>query len=320
MIEWFDLRFFPPAASTVAERIDTLFLFELGVLVFFTVAIAAAVLYLSVRYRTANLVDRQGAPDTSLIVEGFWFGIPLVIVLVMFGWGTSVYSTMTVLPQDEALVVHGIGKQWMWKFQHPGGQREINDLHVPVGQPVVVRLASQDVIHSFYVPAFRVKQDVVPGFTTTIWFEATEPGRYRLYCAEYCGTQHAGMGGWVHAMAPEAYADWLAGSPVEEGIEEIGERLFTELGCTGCHVNSPLAPSLEGIYGRPVALQDGTQLEADDAYLRDAILRPEKHLVAGYQPLMPTFQGRVSEEELMALLAYLRSLDGTGSPSPEVPR
>ena len=212
--------------------------------------------------------------------------------------------------------INVIGKQWMWKVQHPEGNREINELHVPVGRNVKLTLASQDVIHSFFLPSFRTKMDVVPGRYTTEWFQATKIGSYHLFCAEYCGTKHSGMVGRVVVMDPADYEDWLTkGQPGPTLVQE-GERLFRELGCSGCHLGSSIvrAPPLEGLYGKPVPLQSGVIVIADEGYIRDSILLPNNQVTAGYEPVMPTYQGHVTEEEILELIAYIKSL---GSATPE---
>jgi cytochrome c oxidase subunit 2 len=203
-----------------------------------------------------------------------------------------------------------VGKRWMWKVQHVTGQREINELHVPVGVPIKLNLASEDVIHSFYVPAFRIKKDAVPGRYNVTWFQASKPGRYHLFCAEYCGTQHSGMIGWIHAMEPAQFQAWLAGGAAGVSLAAAGEKLFEELACGTCHRagSQSRGPALEGVFGKQVRLASGQTVIADEDYLREAILTPSARIVAGYQPVMPTYQGLVSEESLLQLIAYLQSL------------
>jgi cytochrome c oxidase subunit 2 len=237
-----------------------------------------------------------------------WTAAALLIAFGLFAWGADLYAER-VRPPADALHVLGLGKQWMWTFEHPGGQREIDELHIPVGRPVVVELASQDVIHSFFVPAFRVKQDAVPGMSTNVWFEATQPGSYQLFCAEFCGTQHSAMHGTVFAMQPEEFAAWLDAQPAGDDLAARGGQLFRALGCSGCHMGGNVrAPDLAGIYGRPVALADSTTVVADTRYIRDSILDPAKEVAAGYDPIMPSFAGLLGEDELQELVAYIRSL------------
>jgi cytochrome c oxidase subunit 2 len=228
--------------------------------------------------------------------------------MVVFVWGARLYAMVMLSPPANALEVYAIGKQWMWKFQHPGGQREIDALHVPVGHPVKMTMTSQDVIHSFYVPAFRIKMDVVPGRYTTIWFEASKPGVYHLFCAEYCGTNHSRMLGQVVALPPTQYEEWLSSNRQVEPMAAAGARLFQQMGCAMCHDVTSLAPPLAGVFGSPVTLATGETVRADEGYIRESILDPRAKVVAGYGPIMPTFQGQLSEEELTQLVAYIKSL------------
>ncbi|TPK69586.1 cytochrome c oxidase subunit II [Mesorhizobium sp. B2-4-19] len=305
----FGIPFFPQEASSAARGVDVLFYTLFAFAVVLGLFLTFLVVGYAVKYRVGSSADRTGERARSLPLELIWTMASLIIAFIFFGWGAVLFVRRDHPPAD-AIEIAGLGKQWMWEFRHPGGQREINELHVPVGRAVVVSLASQDVIHSFFVPAFRVKQDAVPGRTTRVWFIATEPGRYHLFCAQYCGTQHSAMGGWVTAMAPEQYAAWLDSQGEGETLAASGEKLFRALGCSGCHGNSSKvrAPPLEGIFGRPVALANQQTEIADDRYLRDSILVPNKEIVAGYEPVMPSFDGLVDEGELQMLLAYLRSL------------
>jgi cytochrome c oxidase subunit 2 len=229
--------------------------------------------------------------------------------MVMFFWGASLYFT-AMRPPEDALEVYVVGKQWMWHFQHLEGRREINELHVPVGRPVKLIMTSQDVIHSFYVPAFRIKMDVVPGRYTTTWFEAIKTGEYHLFCAEYCGTAHAGMGGRVWVLKPTQYEQWLGGGIGEEPLAMAGERLFEQLGCGTCHRADAAGrgPMLHGLFGTPVQLQTGETVRADERYLRASILNPRAHIVAGYPPIMPPYEGQISEEGLVQIIAYIKAL------------
>jgi cytochrome c oxidase subunit 2 len=303
------LPLFPEVASTIAGRVDALYYFLVVVSGFFAGLIFLLIFSFAVRFRRRSEDEQPPQILGNIALEVTWIAIPFILVMIMFVWGASLYFTVTHPPAG-ALEVFVVGKQWMWKFQHPEGRREINELHVPAGYPVKLTLTSQDVIHSFYVPAFRIKMDAVPGQYHVTWFQATKPGRFHLFCAEYCGTSHAGMGGWVEVMKPSDYEQWLQTGAVEEPLVAAGERLFQGLGCSGCHSpNSAVhAPRLDGIYGRPVPLQSGHVVIADEGYIRDSILLPQKDVVAGYVPIMPSFQGRISEEELMQLIAYIRSL------------
>lgn len=307
------VAFIPGSASTFAPEFNALFLslvaFSVGLCLFLTIL----VIYYAVKYRRGSPATRQGRRARNAWLEAGWTSATLVVAFILFAWGASLYMQRFQWPSG-AIHIIGVGKRWMWKFQHPGGQREINALHIPVGMPVVIELASEDVIHSFFVPAFRVKQDAVPGMSTNAWFEATAPGTYHLFCAEFCGTAHSGMTGWVTAMAPQAYAAWLNAQPELESPVAQGAALFRALGCSGCHENGTVrAPKLHGIYGHPVPLDNGQTVIADQRYIRDSILDPKKEVVAGYQPIMPSFAGFVDESELMALTAYIQSLAAEGS-------
>lgn len=308
---------FPEQASTIAGRVDALFLFLIAVSVFFGLLIASLVVGFAVRYRRRSPDERPAAILGSVALELTWSIIPLGIVLIMFLWSAEIFFSMVRVPPG-AMEVYVVGKRWMWKAQHMTGQREINELHVPVGVPVKVTLASEDVIHSFYIPAFRVKRDAIPGRYQTMWFEATRPGRYHLFCAEYCGTKHSEMIGWVVAMEPAAFQAWLAGGPAETSMAAAGERRFQELGCVTCHRGDTQGrgPVLQGLFGRPVRLAAGGSVTADEGYIRESIVNPAAKIAAGYQPIMPAYQGLVTEEGLMQLVAYVQSLGGAGERSP----
>lgn len=301
----------PEQASTFAKRVDLIFGVFMGINLLLTLTVAVVALYCTVKYRQGSKADRSNPPESSTRIEITWVTALTVIVLAIFVWAARAYFDMYA-PPARAIQMYGIGKQWMWKFQHPDGQWEIDELHVPVGQPIKLLLASQDVIHSFYVPAFRVKQDVLPGRYTMAWFEATKPGRYHLFCAEYCGTQHSGMIGHVIVMDPAEYEQWLKGGPVARGqpMAEAGQQLFQSLGCSGCHRadGTGLGPPLAGVFGKPVPLQSGEIVIADERYVRDSILLPTRQIVAGYNPVMPSFQSRLGEEQLLQLVEYIKSL------------
>ncbi len=292
----------------MASRVDLLYFYLLSVSAFFTLAIWAVVVFYAVRYRRSkHPVPVQIEGSTRLEVA--WSVIPLLISLTMFVWGAAIFFSMNRPPRG-ALEIYVVGKQWMWKFEHVGGQREINELHVPVGRDVRLNMISQDAIHSFYVPAFRVKQDVLPGRYTTLWFRATKPGRYHLFCAEYCGTKHSGMIGWVEVMEPAQYQAWLSGGAAGGSLAASGEKLFRDLACNTCHSadSGARGPDLVGLFGKPVELEAQRTVVADENYLRESIVDPRSKLVRGYQPIMPTFQGQISEEGLLQLVAYIKSL------------
>jgi cytochrome c oxidase subunit 2 len=311
--------FLPEAASTLADQTDALLLFWLGVSLFFAVLIAGLIVVFMVRYRRRPGGDHAPDAHGSLMLEATWTAIPFVIAMILFFWGASLYAKIRLVPAD-AMQIDVVGKQWMWKLQHMEGRREIDELHVPVGRPVKLVMTSEDVIHSFYVPAFRVKQDVVPGRYSSIWFEATKPGTYHLFCAEYCGTLHSGMIGRVVVMEPAAFEGWLAGETPGSGnlpVAAAGEALFRAQGCGTCHRpdGSGQGPPLAGVFGKTVALDTGGTVVADETYLRESIMNPTAKVVAGYKPLMPTYQGLLSEEDVMRLVAYVKTLapEGGGS-------
>jgi cytochrome c oxidase subunit II len=309
-----DVALFPDQASTVASRVDHLYYFVIGTTVAVSSAVAVLVIFFAVRYRRrGNEVPRP--IHGSTLLEITWSAIPLGIALAMFAWSARLYLVL-MTPPDDALDVYCVGQQWMWKVQHVDGQREVNELHIPVGKPVRVILTSEDVIHSFFVPDFRTKQDAVPGRYTQTWFEATKPGRYRIFCAEYCGTRHSKMIGWVVAMDPKEYSQWLS-SKADLSLAQRGRQKFLKYQCVTCHsgTSDARAPNLEAIYKREVHLNDGRTVIADDNYLRESILNPPAKVVAGFEPIMPTFQGVVSEEDLLELLAFIKALPPGGTPS-----
>lgn len=301
---------FPEVASTIAARVDALYFFLVAVSLFFFALVCALVLVFAVRYRRRSEADRPEEIHGSLSLELLWTIIPFGLSMVMFGWGAVVYFDM-YSPPPESMNIYVVGKQWMWKIQHPEGNREINELHVPVGTPVRLIMTSEDVIHSFYVPAFRIKMDVLPGRYTSVWFEATKPGKYHLFCAEYCGTKHSEMVGSVYVMEPGEYQEWLVrGSASVQSMSQAGEQLYNQLGCGTCHeqVSGARGPSLYGLYNRSVELMTGETVTADDTYLRRSILEPSAQIVAGFAPLMPTYRGQVGEEDILKLVAYIKSL------------
>jgi cytochrome c oxidase subunit II len=299
----------PQQASVQAGQVDAIFFFMVAVTAFFSLLIAGLIVFFAIRYRRRQDDEVGVAIHGSLVLELMWTIIPFFIAMGMFGWGAKVFFDLYRVPAG-AMEIFVVGKQWMWKVQHGGGQREINELHVPAGRPVRLIMGSEDVIHSFYIPAFRVKADVIPGRYNTLWFQATSPGRYHLFCAEYCGTKHSGMIGSVVVMEPTDYQAWLSGGPVSDSPAAAGEKLFTSLACVTCHSGDSASrgPNLTGIFGHEVELQGGGKVVADEAYLRESIVNPQAKVVAGFPPIMPPFQGMVSEEQLLQLIAYLKSL------------
>ena len=323
---------FPDQASTVAARVDNLYFFMIAVSAFFALVVTVMVVYFAVKYRRRH-DDEVGEPiHGSLALELLWTGIPFVIAMVMFVWCASVFFAIVRVPA-ETLDIYAVGKQWMWKFQHREGQREINELHVPVNTPVRMILTSEDVLHDLYFPSFRVKTDAIPGRYTQVWFNATKVGSYHIFCAEYCGTKHSGMIGKVHVLSAEEYQAWLGGTATGETLAQRGEKLFTQLACITCHNadSQGRGPVLNGVWGHTVQLANGNTVTADAAYVRESILNPMAKIVAGYQPLMPTFQGQVTEEQLLALTEYIKGLPAAqsapaaapaapGTPAPAAPQ
>jgi len=305
---------FPEQASTYAAEVDALFFFLIAVSVFFSLLIAIAVVHFAIKYRRRSETERPKAIAGSLRLEIAWTVIPLAIVLIIFYWAARVFFQWAT-PPDDAIEVYVVAKQWMWKMQHLSGQREINQLHVPVDRPVKLTMISQDVIHSFFVPAFRIHQDVLPGRYTTVWFQATKPGRYHLFCSQFCGTGHSDMIGEVIVMEKESFQAWLE-SQAEGSPASAGRKLFQKLQCVSCHSADARAraPVLEEIFGKQVPLADGRSVVADISYLRESILNPEAKIAAGFQPIMPSFQGQVNEEELLQLIAFLRTLRAGQTP------
>ena len=303
------LPFWPPTASGYASQINVLF----GALLIVGALTAGLVFFLMLffanKYRHGSNADRSGTTKKTWRFEVSWTVATLLIFVGLAVWGADIYLHL-YNPPANAVQIFVVGKQWMWKAQHPGGQREINALHVPVGQPIRLVLASQDVIHSFFIPALRIKQDVVPGRYETMWFRADKVGRYHLFCAEYCGTDHAHMGGWITVMEPRDFGRWLQAQGGQETLAAQGKDLFRRYGCSGCHEagGTVRAPRLEGVFGSPVPLSDGSVVIADERYVRDSILDPKAQVAAGYAPVMPTFAGQIGEDDLAKLVAYVESI------------
>ena len=305
----FGIPLFPERASTIAGEVDALYFFLVGLSVVMSVLIATLVVGFAVKFHRRHADDVGAQVHGGLVLELAWTFVPFLITLVIFFWGAKVYFVMAS-PPEETLNIYVVGKQWMWKVQHTTGQREINQLHVPVGRPVKLIMTSEDVIHDFSIPAMRVKADVIPGRFVQIWFEPTRPGTYQVFCAEYCGTQHSRMIGQVVVMEAMAYQTWLSGGAAEGSLASTGEKLFEDLACNSCHRpdSRGRGPVLRNVFGHSVQLHDGTVVTADENYLRESILTPAVKVTAGYQPVMPAFQGLVSEEQLLALIEYVKSL------------
>jgi len=300
---------FPFGASTMASRVAALYLFLIAVTAFFSLLIAGLIVYFAVKYRRRSPDAVGERIHGSVMLEIGWTVVPFLITMVIFMWGASVYFAMAS-PPAETLNIYVVAKQWMWKFQHLDGQREINELHVPVGRNVKLITTSEDVIHDFFVPAFRMKADVLPGRYVNIWFHATTPGRYHLFCAEYCGTRHSGMIGEVVVMEANEYQEWLSGGAPEGSLASAGEKLFADLACNSCHRpdSRGRGPVLNGLFGQTITTDAGEMVVVDEAYIRESIVNPSAKISAGYQPIMPTFQGLVSEEGLLELIEYVKAL------------
>lgn len=303
-----ELPLFPVQASSVAANVDHLVYFLLAVAAFFSVGIFVSIFYFAIRYRRRSELEIPPKVHVGLTLEVAWTVIPFGLTMVMFVWGASVFFKMS-RPPDDAKQVYVIGKQWMWKLQHMEGQREINELHIPAGQAVKLTMTSEDVIHDFFVPAFRTKADVIPGRYTTTWFTPTKPGKYHLFCSQYCGTNHSEMIGWIYVMEPRDYQAWLSGG-AQGTLAESGQKLFQDLACSNCHHlnDQGRCPNLRNLYGTQVALTDGSHVLFDESYIRESIMSPSAKIVAGYQPIMPTFQGLVTEENVLQLVEYIKSL------------
>ena len=305
---------FPAQASTLAPQVDNLYFFLIAVTAFFALLVVILVTVFAIKYRDDTGL-KVGAPITgSVPLEIGWSLIPFIIAMAIFVYATVVYFNI-VRPPAETLEIYSTGKRWMWRFQHIDGQSEINDLHVPRGRPVKITFTSEDVLHSLYIPAFRVKADAIPGRYSSIWFTPTQTGEFHLFCTEYCGTKHSGMIGTVTVMEPMEYQAWLSGGGGQT-MTARGEQLFQQLACVSCHLSdgSGRGPSLAGVFGTQVQLASGDAVVADDTYLRESILRPQAKLVEGYQPVMPTFQGLVNEEGVMSLIEYIKSLQQANRP------
>jgi cytochrome c oxidase subunit 2 len=309
---WFPLH--PPAASSIADDVDKLHFALTGITLFFTALIFCTIFYFMIKYRRRSEDEQPAKTVTYLPLEITWTVIPTLICAGLFVWASSLYVRNS-RPPSASTEIFVIGKQWMWHLQHPEGPREIDALHVPVGVPIKLTMTSEDVIHDFYIPAFRIKKDVLPGRYTSIWFQATKIGTYHIYCGQFCGTEHSQMIGWVYVMSPTDYAAWLAGGSNNESMAQAGERLFSQLGCVTCHIadGTGRGPSLAGIYNKPEKLKSGESHVVDETLIRQAIVDPNSVLLPNYPPIMPTFQGQINEEEVLQLIAYVKSLGQQGA-------
>jgi cytochrome c oxidase subunit II len=304
------IPFIPESASTLSWKVDALYFYLSGVTLFFTLLISIVLIFFVIRYRRRTPYEIPRPVAGSHKLETLWTVIPFVIAMTIFGWGASVYYEQYRPPRN-AVEIYVVAKQWMWKIQHSTGQREINELHIPVGRKIKLVMTTEDVIHDFFVPAFRLKTDVVPGKYTTQWFEATKPGTYRLFCAEYCGMNHSGMIGQVVVMEPREFDNWLSGNAGNTTPAVAGQQLYQSLGCVSCHGangEGGRGPTLAGLFGRQIQLANNQTIVAEEVYLRESIINPQAKLVEGFGPIMPTFQGQVTEDQLMQLLAFIKSL------------
>jgi cytochrome c oxidase subunit 2 len=304
----YPLLFWPFSASQSGTHVDLLILAFTAVTLLLTVPIFIGITYFALVYRANRQVDRGHTSNRNVKIELSWMLIPFALTLAFFAWGAQIFDREQHPPAD-AMEIQAIGRQWMWKFEHPGGQAEINNLHVPAGQPVLINMISQDVIHSLYLPSFRVQMETLPDRYTKVWFTADRTGTYRLYCSEYCGTDHSIMDGDITVMQPADFAKWLNQAGSSQSLAAVGKRLFSQYGCSGCHgaASTVRAPSLAGLFGSPVPLSGGGTLIADDTYIRDKILNPDHQLIAGYKQVMPSFANLIPEDDLIQLIAYIKS-------------
>ncbi|MGE5263391.1 MAG: cytochrome c oxidase subunit II [Acidobacteriota bacterium] len=319
----FGLKLFPDQASTTAWPVDAVFLFILALSLLVLLSIGGAILFFVIKYRRRSEDEIPPQIEGSNRLELAWTIIPFGAFMVFFFLGANIYLS-NAQPPPNSMEIYVVARQWMWKFEHAEGQQEINELHVPVGRPVKLIMTSQDVIHSFFIPDFRIKQDVLPDRYTTAWFEATKPGRYHLFCSQYCGTEHAEMTGTILVMEPAEYQGWLSGGGIDaQSPADAGRKLFEQMGCAGCHQTNGrgAGPSLEGVFGTTVRLQGGGAVKADEDYVRESILDPTAKIVEGFQPVMPSFRGKLTEQQIMALIAYIVNIGAQpqGAPPGETP-
>jgi cytochrome c oxidase subunit 2 len=309
------IPFIPESASTVSSKVDALYFYLSGVTLFFTLLISGVIVFFVIKYRRRSPFEIPRPISGSHKLETMWSVIPFIIAMSMFAWGAQIYFENS-RPPTNANEIYVVGKQWMWKIQHSTGQREINELHVPVGRKIKLIMTAEDTIHDFFIPAFRIKADVLPGKYTTQWFEATKAGTYHLFCAEYCGMNHSGMIGTVVVMQPSEFDNWLSGNAGQQSPAVAGQQLYQSLGCVTCHGatgEGGRGPALVGLFGRKVDLTNGQSLTADEGYVRESIENPQAKIVAGFGPIMPTFQGQVTPEQLIQLMSFIKSLQVTGA-------
>ncbi len=297
----------PEQASTISKGVDYLFYFLTANALFFAGLIFVLIFVFAIRYRRRSKDELPEEVKTHMALELGWTAIPAFLCVVIFVWASVLFFRNSRAPRN-SMEIFVVGKQWMWHIQHPEGKREINELHVPVNRPVKLIMTSQDVIHDFFIPAFRVKKDVLPDRYTSIWFEATETGKFHIFCAQYCGMGHSHMGGWIYVMPETEYQKWLSGGTANtETMAEAGAKLYGQYGCVTCH-GTGRAPAFNGLYNKPVQLSTGEMAAADDGYLRESIIDPSAKLVNGYPAIMPTFKDQLSEEQVIDLIAFIKSL------------
>ena len=308
-----DLALWPASASASAAETDHLIFFFTVLTLLLVVPIFIGITIFAVRYREGNNVNRRYSDNRDRRLEISWMLIPFVLTLIFFAWGAKAFLIHKTPPAN-ATRIEAIGRQWMWKFLHPGGQSEINNLHVPTGEPILINMISQDVIHSLYIPAMRIQMETLPGRYTQLWFTADRPGTYHILCSEYCGTDHSVMGGYLVVMTPSDYADWLRQSGTPASLATGGKQLFSAYGCSGCHEGNGTvrAPSLVGLYNSAVPMEAGGTVIADASYIRDKILYPDHNKIAGYKQVMPAFKGVLSEADLTQLVAFVQAGASTG--------
>ena len=312
---WQGFPLIPVEASTIARGIDHLYYFLTAVDLFFTALIFLTIFYFAIRYRRRPGNEKAPKTKTLMALELTWTIIPAMICAFIFTWSASLFIKNSRPPRASS-EIFVVGKQWMWKIQHPGGRSEIDELHVPVNEPIKLTMTSEDVIHDFFVPAFRVKKDVLPGRYTSIWFIATKVGKFHLFCGQYCGTNHSKMRGWVYVMKPDDYERWLSGGEKTQTMAEAGAKLYEQYACITCH-GTGKGPPFVDLYGSKVRLSTGQTVVADEAYLRESILFPTAQIVAGYKPIMPTFKGQLTEDQVLDLIAYIKSLHTQERTSPQ---
>jgi len=306
--------FLPPGQSTISGEVDSLFYFILYMSIFFFVLVVALSIYFAIRYRRKGELTKTSGATHNVKLEIAWTVIPLILVMIVFAWGFNAYMRLNIVPKD-ALEIKVTGQKWFWSFDYPEGASSVNELVVPVDRPVKLLLSSKDVIHSFYVPDFRIKMDVLPNRYTITWFQAKNVGTYNLFCAEYCGRGHSEMIGTVKVVNEREFADWIeAGSGSGEGVSplELGAQLYKSKACYTCHTTDggpKVGPSFKGIFGHETELESGGKVKVDENYIRESILEPRAKVVKGFQPVMPTYQGLLKDKQIDALIAYIKSLE-----------